>query len=531
MRTDIVKTYKDVHSWVGIIAGLALFIAFYAGAITMFEDPLNRWASAPTSMAPAPSLARTPELVDKVLRAHPEARSAYTVNFDVGPEMPARVSWTKGNRRVPGPTWLASLASDGSLQVVQQKASPVANFIDVLHEQIGLPFPHNVSMPIMGVISLLYSVAIISGVICLLPSLVKDLFALRFGRNVKRMWLDLHNVLGLFSLPFHIIMAVTAVIFAFHDEIYTAQGAVQQIGAPKLERPARPDRNAPPPAFEAVTGTLPPLELQRRIAQQAPGFRLHTLTYEYNVKEGRHGAIAGYDPRYGARAPIFGLGEIDTRTGAITRADYMPGRQDAWFATVTSFFALHFGSFGGAPVRWSYFVLGLAGAFLFYSGNLLWIESRRKKERKSGAVMQTRATRILGALTVGVPLGCVAGISLTIAAAKWLPPTSPDLAAWHGRIYYSVFMAAIVWALVRGAARSGASLLWVSAAATAAIPASSFASTLLGTAWNHNGETQLVDVVALIGTAGFVVMARAAHNRARHGPRDSVWAIPAAATT
>lgn len=38
MRTDIVKTYKDVHSWVGIIAGLALFIAFYAGAITMFAD-------------------------------------------------------------------------------------------------------------------------------------------------------------------------------------------------------------------------------------------------------------------------------------------------------------------------------------------------------------------------------------------------------------------------------------------------------------------------------------------------------------
>src|SRR3546814_14936175 len=71
-------------------------------------------------------------------------------------------------------------------------------------------------------------------------------------------------------------------------------------------------------------------------------------------------------------------------------------------STVTSFFALHFGNFGGAAVRWSYFLLGLAGAFLFYSGNLLWIESRRKKERKSGAVQQTRATRILGALTTEI---------------------------------------------------------------------------------------------------------------------------------
>jgi hypothetical protein len=42
MRTDVIKTYKDVHSWVVIIAGLAQFVAFYAGAITMFEGPLNR---------------------------------------------------------------------------------------------------------------------------------------------------------------------------------------------------------------------------------------------------------------------------------------------------------------------------------------------------------------------------------------------------------------------------------------------------------------------------------------------------------
>src|SRR3546814_7457542 len=86
-------------------------------------------------------------------------------------------------------------------------------------------------MPIMGGIALLYAVAIVSGVICLLPSLVKDLFALRFGKNLKRMWLDLHNVLGLFSLPFHIIMALTSVVFAFHDQFYDEQDAVQRIGA------------------------------------------------------------------------------------------------------------------------------------------------------------------------------------------------------------------------------------------------------------------------------------------------------------
>jgi hypothetical protein len=253
-----------------------------------------------------------------------------------------------------------------------------------------------------------------------------------------------------------------------------------------------------------------------------PGFRLISMSYDYNAEEGHHGHTMGRDPRYGMGGPTYGIGEIDTRTGKIIEADYLPARQGGWFATITSFFALHFGNYGGAPVRWSYFILGLAGAVLFYTGNLLWIESRRKKERKAGAVEQTRATRILGALTVGVPLGCIAGISVTVAAAKWLPAGLESLAAWHSRVYYAVFLLAVAWALVRGAARSGTELLWAAALATALIPITSLTAAV-GHGWNHGGDTLLIDIVAIAGVLAFAWMARAAHRRALNGPRDSIW--------
>lgn len=520
MRTDIVRTYKDIHSWVGIISGLALFIAFYAGAITMFEGPLQRWASPPHELSEPPSLEQTPELIAKVLAKHPEARQSYQVHFATGPENPARVTWSTGTRRNPGVTYYASLDPERELEVSTLAPSQVAQLIDVLHQQVGLPFDHEIAMPIMGMIALLYAVAIVSGVICLLPSLVKDLFALRFGKNLKRMWLDLHNVLGLLSLPFHIIMALTAVVFAFHDQFYDVQGAVQRIGT--AHAAGRGEPQGTPNSGEV----LPPAELANRIARQLPGFTLHSISYETNTEEGPHGHIQGSDPRYGLRGPTYGLGEIDTVTGDIIESDYLPSVQGGWYATVTSFFALHFGNFGGATVRWAYFLLGLAGAFLFYSGNLLWIESRRKKERKSGAVEQTRATRILGALTTGVPLGCIAGISLTIAAAKWLPEGLTDAATWHSRIYYLVFVLAVIWALVRGAARSGMELLWVAATATALIPLASLAA-LAGVGWNHGGADRLIDGVAIIGAVALVLMAGPARRRALDGPRDSVWsAIP-----
>lgn len=515
IRTDIVKMYRDVHGWVGIIAGLCLFIAFFAGALTMFEGPLQRWASPPPVLAPAPSLERTPELIAKVVAAHPEAAKSYQIHLEIDSAHPARMSWTKRGRRGDhnGKSFYASLAPDGTVQVVTQGPSPVAQFIDELHQRIGLPVPDAVAMPIMGGIALLYTIAIVSGLVVLLPSLVSDLFALRMGRNVKRMWLDMHNVLGLFSLPFHLVIALSCVVFAFHGEFYGIQGKV--FGGGMKERPGASARakGPPPPA-------LPPALIVQRVKEQAPGF--HPITLVYGGREGGPGLqVNGVDDRYAMRAPAYGIAGVDPRTGAITARDYMPGHQDGWAATTSTLFALHFGSFGGMPIRWAYFLMGLAGALLFYTGNLLWVESRRKKERKSGAVTQTRATRILGALTVGVPLGCVAGTAVTLAAAKLLGAGAS--LGLHSGIYYAVFTGMTGWALTRGAARAGAELAVLSALAMLGIPA---ASLVAGSAWYDGPDLLLVDGVAILLAGALLATARGARRRAVGGARDSVWALP-----
>lgn len=517
LPTDLVRMYKEIHGWVGIISGLALFIAFYAGAVTMFEVPLQRWASPPPTLAPAPSLERTPELVAKVLAAHPEAAKGYEIHLSIDSANPARLSWTSARGEEAehggGEKHFASLAPDGSLQVATGGPSEVAQFIDVLHQQVGLPFPHEIAMPIMGAIALLYTIALVSGLVVLLPSLVSDLFALRIGKNVKRMWLDVHNVLGLFSLPFHIVMALTAVTFAFHDQFYGAQGLV--FGGE--ERGGGQQMAAASAALEPPA-SLSPVALVSRVRQQAPGFVPEVLVYG----QARGGLpslrIQGSDARYGMRAPTYGIAGVDPKTGEITSTDYMPGMQDGWSATITSFFALHFGNFGGNAIRWAYFLLGLAGAFLFYTGNLLWVESRRKKARKAGAVEQTRSTKILGALTVGVPLGCIAGISVTLAAAKLLGGHASY--GVHSAIYYAVFLGATVWALLRGAARSGPELTLLAALAMLTIP---LASLLGGANWFDTRGLMLVDTSAIVLAMMLFISMRSAKRRALEGPKDSVW--------
>ena len=41
-------------------------------------------------------------------------------------------------------------------------------------------------------------------------------------------------------------------------------------------------------------------------------------------------------------------------------------------------------------MRWVYFVFGLSGAFLFYSGNLLWVEKRRRTRSATKAPPRRR---------------------------------------------------------------------------------------------------------------------------------------------
>ncbi|OUI87056.1 PepSY-associated TM helix domain-containing protein [Acetobacter tropicalis] len=511
IRGDIVRTYRDAHSWVGIIAGLFLFVAFYAGAITMFEQPLQEWASSATPR-PAPTpLERMPSLMEKLFSAHPEAARNYSIALPAATPGQGEFSWSAakpGAHGRGGPTTQVSLSETGELIMVQSHPSAVAHFVDELHQQVGLPLPHMVSRYLMGTVALLYAVALISGVIAFLPGLAKNLFAVRLGRNSKKMWLDMHNLLGVFSLPFHLIMALTSVVFAFHEPIFVTQhfllggnhashhtqagaghGARGQHGGadPSGVHPGRPPAGSSDTAPAAQGGQpnltqgnaspepaqplpLPPQQILAALARQASGFVPDSLNYTQRPGAGLVLSVAGHDPRYSMRGPVSGFAEVNPYTGRVTSTDYLPGHQSTGFSIITTFFALHFGSFGGVAVRWGYVVLGLGGAFLFYTGNRLWVASRQKQERKSGRVEDTRGTRFLACLTSGCALGCVAGISAVFCAVPFLPQGGTYSAVMQ--LYYAVFCVFVVAAFLLGSQRCDRVLLAGAGILTALVPVS-----------------------------------------------------------
>lgn len=529
IRADIVKLYKTVHTWTGITCGFALFVAFYAGALTMFQEPIARWASPPGVGVAAVPLDDAPRLLELVAAAHPEARKeGITLHLRGHENEPARVTWKEDAPHQEGQPhdhvhWWATLEPDGTLLAQQEEPSELAEFINDIHMRVGIPRPWGSYF--MGVVSLLYGVALIAGVIVLLPSLVKDFFALRFGTNLKRMWLDAHNVVGITALPFHVAIAITATALSFSGPLWSAQEHVIFGGKQKIlnGRDNEPFR-APKPTGEAGA-MMAPSQLLQKLEAQVPDFEPRVMRFKNIGDKAASVRIAGSERGYVGDYHLGGV-MLSAVTGELLKDRTRPSRQDPDRRASETFYGLHAGQYEGATIAWAYFFLGLSGAWLFYTGNLLWIETRRKKARKGGEVEQSRSTRLLGSATVGVCLGCVAGLSLTIVAAKWLHGRVADLNHWHELIYYVAFLGSVAWAFAWGAARSAVHLLWLCAAATMAIPLTTLAALLfpaLGM-WAHGSAATIgVDMVALIGALCFAWMAVATMRRVTAGPADSIW--------
>lgn len=439
MRLEIFKNYQQLHTWVGILSGLLLFICFFAGAVTMFKGPLNQWALQTDSQLPGIATAQYDTLIEKVLHAHPEASKAMTVYLPAAMPQHAPVQWVIENPDTHATTlWQASLDSNGTLLSRQTSVSAVGDFLDRLHRTAGIPGgdDHDAyGIFVMGFICILYFVALVSGLVIFLPTWFKDLFSFRKGDNNKRFFVDFHNILGISALPFHIIIALTTIVFAYHDVLYGAmrEGVFKE--QPLFYRPA------PAPATEHQQQLLPIASFEQTIQQIEPQFVLTELRLNNLTSPNAIAIVGGLLEGEWIRGPKYAYWITDPYTASAGYTDMLPSNAGLAAKIVNGFFTLHFGSFGGHFIHWIYFALGICGSLLFLTGNILWVEARRKQSlQPERPLPQRRDIKILARLTTGSTLGCLLGIAIALLLAKVLPHQTLQINFWQHCGYYSTFL-------------------------------------------------------------------------------------------
>lgn len=535
LRTDIIRLAKELHTWVGITAGILLFICFFAGGLSMFQHDLSKWATPPQQSLNTIQQHQYNQLVAEVQQRYPETLNAFQINLDSKEFHYAPIQWHAADKLghddhdfdTDQNSMLATFNAAGNLQVEQENLSKLGWLIEQLHETAGIPGTlghHNIGVYVMGVVAILYFLALMTGLIVLLPTLVKDYFAIRQGKNKKRFWLDTHNVVGITSLPFHILISVTVIVFAFHDLFYDVMGQLISKNKPLFERSAAIQIADPAPKLDVE-------KILARVQQQAQGYEVSSISFSHLDQPAKASArVSLYSADQMLRGDRFDVMFFNPYQDQAYNTDNLNTHSSAMDKVIKSMFSLHFGNYGGDITRWMYLVLGIGGAFLFYSGNILWIESRIKRQKNSNLPppQQRQDVRFIANLTIAACLGCILAIFTSMLIGRWAYVVHPELLSINALFmysYYTVFVLCIVYVFILGAAKALPQVLLSIAIVLVLLPLTSLFALLIPDIglWASSGYLWWIDIFAVVFALAFFRFFQQAQMRMQHAEVASIW--------
>lgn len=223
----------------------------------------------------------------------------------------------------------------------------------------------------LGLMGLLLVVAIVSGTVLYAPFMRRLGFGeVRRERAPRVKWLDLHNLLGIVTLVWALVVGVTGVINTWADLLvkYWQVDQLSALLAPYQGQPTVPeDERAPVQrAFDAARAAV-------------PGQRLQFIAFPGTVYSSPHhlSFFLRGDAPLTARLlqPVL----VDARSARVTAVPALP-----WYLTAMLVSQpLHFGDYAGLPMKLLWAALDLATIVVLGSGLYLWL--KRRQPRAIGA--------------------------------------------------------------------------------------------------------------------------------------------------
>jgi len=236
----------------------------------------------------------------------------------------------------------------------------VLEFILQLHTDMFLGLP---GMLFLGAMGLLFTIALVSGIVLYAPFMKKHDFGMvRAERSSRLKWLDLHNLLGITTMVWVGVVALTGVVNTLEKPInsHWRDNALADLQRKHEDTPQ-------PTEFSSVDAAV------GAAIEAAPGMTLQFV------------AFPGSDFSTDGHFAIFLHGEtpltehlitpvlVDARTGEVAGVRQMP-----WYSKALSLSRpLHFGDYGGFPLKVFWAILNAVTLIVLWSGIYLWVKRRR----------------------------------------------------------------------------------------------------------------------------------------------------------
>lgn len=453
-----------LHTWVGLLLGSVLYFMFITGTAGYLDTEIDRWMNPelPASRLPVPA-EQAAQIALDYLGIHAPAAKRWAISLPLNRNDPyLRVFWTgargvgveaDGNRLLDPATGKAFVGRD----------TAGGQTLYRMHWQLHY-LPRVVADWLVGIATLFMLIALITGVI-VHKKIFADFFTFRPGKG-QRSWLDAHNAVSVFSLPFQLMITYSGLIFMMFIYMPLVVAAWYGPGEENRKR------------FQDEMFEVPSLLEPRGVA--APLVGLDKVTT--GARRRSDGPIASLEVLHPGDSHARIVVRGDFAAGPLRAAHQIvfdgvsgellaerPARSSDAKAFRDVMLGLHEGLFAGPGLRVLYVLSGLLGAAMIATGLVLWTVKRRQRAEKAGRAPHA-GLRVVERLNVATIIGLPVAIGGYFWANRLLPLDMSDRAAWEVNCLFLVWLLLFLHASLRPTEKVWQEQAWLAALSFVLLP-------------------------------------------------------------
>lgn len=380
MRQASLRRWSWVHKWSSLICTPFLLLLCITGLPLIFHHEIHD-LTIDVVQPQNPSSGKAADL-DVVIRNGLARVPAKVVQY---------VSWDDEQPGVILLTVNAAADGDPSNSRVIRMDATTGEFLDQpevrggimqvilqLHTDMFAGLPGKLFLGVMG---MLFCAAVVSGIVVYGPSMRKLAFGeLRFSRINLVRWLDVHNLAGILLIAWTLAVGFTGVINTWADLVLQLW-RYDQLALMLGEHQGRPRPARLSSLDNAVAVASKKVADMRPSVVAFPGTPFTSASHYVVFMKGNTPLTARL------AKPVL----IDAETGTYTDARDMP-----WYVTTLLLSQpLHFGDYGGMPLKIIWAILDIGTIAVLGSGLYLWVARRERRVARLSAADSDDANSIM----------------------------------------------------------------------------------------------------------------------------------------
>lgn len=359
-----IKRWFWWHRWTSLVCTLFLLLLCLTGLPLIFAEELNNWLDPEPPYVQMP--AGTPKgNLDKMVKT---ARSRYPEqvisSLFVDDDEP-QVLVTMAPSLKPEDNKLSHFMKFDARTTKLLKDDPPNSqqpqtFLGLmfsLHIDLFMGLPGELFMGTMG---LLFVISIISGIVLYGPFMKKlDFGTIRQNKSRRLKWLDLHNLLGIATAIWLLIVGATGVM----NELSTPLFSLWQVTDVKAM--LNKYKGEPLPGKQQLTS----VQSAYHTAETAlPGMTVISVVYPGNTFGSPYHYLIWAKGNTPLTSRLFSPVLVDARTGKLAAVVKMP----FYLRALEVSRPLHFGDYGGTPLKVIWMLFDVVAIVVLVSGIYLW---------------------------------------------------------------------------------------------------------------------------------------------------------------